>query len=143
MNQSFRDMLQQLVNLSQEEKITCGVKAYQTLLPALRRYDKDTEGLVLTIAIMGTAAASDGKLVAQEMAFIMALAKARGVELTVEQAADMVKSSADKDGFEMIRNLAGALDGEERSALIVFVATICALDDSITAKEIDYLESLL
>ncbi len=143
MNQAFRDMLQQLVNLSEEEKVLCGIKAYQGVLPALKRFDPDTEGLVLTIAIMGTAAASDGKLTGQEMAFIMALAKTRGRELSLDEAAELVKSSVEKDGFELIRSLSGALDGEERSALVVFVAAICALDDSITAKEIDYLESLL
>ena len=105
MGKSFRDTLQELVNLSDEDKLKVALGAYQDLLPALKRYDSESNGLVLTIAIMGTAAAADGKLTSQELAFIMALAKSRGVELTLEQTVDLIKQSADKDGYKLIQNL--------------------------------------
>ena len=143
MGKSFRDTLQELVNLSDEDKLKCALGAYQDLLPALTRFDSDSNGLVLSIAIMGTAAAADGKLTAQELAFIMALAKSRGLELSLEQTVELIKQSADKDGFELIRSLSGALEDEKKAALVLFVATICALDDRISQEEVKYLESLL
>ena len=143
MEKTFRDMLQEIVNMDEEDKLKCGLGAYGDLAPALARFDTETNGLALAITIMGTAAAADGTLTTEEIAFLMALSKSEGMELTVEEAAGLVKKTASKDKYQLIQHLAQALEPNEHAALVLFVATLCALDDRISAEEIAYIESLL
>lgn len=82
-------------------------------------------------------------LTAQELTFIRAMASHRGLELSNDDAAELIRQYADRDGYALIRNLAEAVSTDERAALIAFIASICAMDDRISKEESAYLESLL
>lgn len=140
---TFRETLQGLVNMSEEGKIRCAVESYVSLLPKLREYDEESNGAILFLSIVSTAVAADGTFSAKEKMLVSALFKAQGLEMSDQEMVGLVKNASGQKGYELIQSLSKVLDGESRANLVLFIASICAIDDTISKEEIAYLESLL
>ena len=141
MDREFRNTLQRIVNLSDEAKVRMAMDAFEEILPALKRFDAEHRGVYLMCTVFGTAAAADGKLSETEYALISGMMKIEtGVELDYSQVLGLVKSAANQ--YRLMQQLSGAMTKNERTNLLMLVAAICSIDDTITKEEIDFIESL-
>ena len=142
-NMTFRDILQNIVNYSTEQKISMAVECYASLLPTLASIDKDTNGLVLLTSIFGTAVAADGQVTPEEAAFISAMLKALKINVSYDDVIKLIKNSSSVQDYELIHTLAGALNSKQKADLVTFVACICSIDDRISKEEYAYLSLLM
>ena len=138
----FKDALQQSVNLSTEAKLKMAVDSYVQLLPVLAKIDSDNNGAGLVCAIIGSAVGADGKISPEENAFVKALFKAHKVELSDEQVRNLVQNHSGDDWRDMIAKLAGILNNESKAHLALLCAAICAIDDTITREEAQFLAGI-
>ena len=140
---SFTDAMQEIVNLSEEEKVRLAGNSFLSLMPHLAQFDEKNKGLTLVLAIFGASAGADGKLTHSEVALIRAITNAIGMKLSDENVLELVKASTKEDGYKMISSLSGILDDEGRASLITLVASICAIDDTLSKEELAFIASLL
>ncbi|MCR4908875.1 MAG: hypothetical protein K5985_08585 [Lachnospiraceae bacterium] len=143
MSSSFDELLQDLVNKNDEEKLDIALDSYKDLLPVLREVDPKTEGIFMTMVIMGATAGADGKLTVGEDRFIRALMEARGVEMTDEKVLSILDMGTEEDAYDIIRELRSRLNNAGAGALVSFIAAICAMDDTISREEVALIKSLL
>ena len=139
---TFQETLQQIVNLPTETKLKMAVDSYVELLPVLAKIDTDNNGAALVCAIIGSAVGADGKISAEENAFVKALFKAHKVDLTDEQVETLVKNHSGDDWRSLISKLAHALDSKSKANLALLCAAICAIDDTITRDEAAFLAGI-
>lgn len=132
---TFEEMLQEMVNLSDEQKLSMIIDAYKKLLPTLQTLDPKTNGMALTLGIMSTAVGADGKLHVKEFAVIGALLKACGATASDEQILKMIQASTSKEALDMVVTLGGILDADGKAALVTFIAGLCSIDDQISREE--------
>lgn len=140
---SFNDTLQQIVNLSTEEKVGLAATSYLKILPLLKEVDSKTNGMTLLCAILGSAAGADGKLNSAETALIQAILKAEGLELDSGDVKQLVQSSTRDDVVNVVRKLAGIMSSEQQAALVALAAAMCSIDDKISRDEVAYIAGLL
>ena len=145
MTQSLRETLQSLVNQSDDSKLSLAYDAYKAILPKLKEFDTENDGLLLVYTILGATAAADGEISTSEYAFIAALLKATNdIDLNRDEVFQIAKAAAkDGKGYKLVQALANAMNSEEHANLVLFVATLCSMDDTISADEISFIESLM
>ncbi|MBQ3290831.1 MAG: hypothetical protein IJH43_00470 [Mogibacterium sp.] len=139
----FNDVLQDLVNSSDEEKLGIAFEAYKNLKPALIILDPRNNGLFLTSAIFGVAIAQDGNLNSAEAAMMSAFLMTEGINASMDEITEMCVKSADPEIYTLVRDLAQALPVSARSDLITLVAAICSIDDRISRDELRFLNDLM
>lgn len=139
----IREALQELVNLSLEEKLEDAGKYFAAIWPELRRLDPEYDGKILLYYILGTAAGADGGLTEDEAAMVNAVMSAIDVEWDVEDTVKMMRNVANNDGYETVKNLVRAFNPDLTSDLISFIATICAIDDRVKASEQQFIIDLV
>ena len=139
---NFKDTLQQIVNLSTEAKLKMAVESYVELLPVLKSIDSDNSGAGLVCAIIGTSVGADGKITPQERAFVQALFKAHKVDLSDSDVDKLVKKHSGSEWHGLIAKLAGVLNAESKARLALLCASICAIDDTITREEAQFLAGI-
>lgn len=140
---TLKDTLQSIVNLPQDKKVSLAADSYLKLMPLLDRIDPDSHGLSLLCAILGSAAAADEQIRTPEAALIRAILDAVGVKTSDEMVEQIVRRSSGSDAHEMLQALAGIMQAEDHAALITLVGAVCAIDDSISLEEYEYIDSLL
>ena len=138
----FKEALQQIVNLSTEAKLKMAVDSYVELLPVLAKIDSENNGAALVCGIIGSAVGADGKISPEENAFVKALFKAHKVELSDDQVKQLVSKHSGDDWRSLVAKLAGALPTESKAHLALLCAAICAIDDTITKEEAQYLAGI-
>ena len=143
MDQTFREVLQSLVNESTENKLKLALSAFTDIQPELEKLDPDHKGLVLLFGILSPTVAADGTLTKEEFAMVGAFAKALGMEVDDSDIVELIKNFNVDASVEMMQGLSKALDNDKRSALVLFVGCVCSIDDTISSEEIALLESLL
>ena len=131
----FKQTLQQIVNLSTEAKLKMALDSYVALLPVLKSLDSDNGGAGLICAIIGSTVGADGKITAEERAFVKALFKAHKVDLSDSDVDKLVKNHMGDNWRELIAKLASILNAESRAHLALLCAAICAIDDTISRDE--------
>ncbi|MBR6380835.1 MAG: helix-turn-helix domain-containing protein [Lachnospiraceae bacterium] len=140
----FREMLQDLVNQDDETKINIAAKCYAELLPTFKKLDPDSDGMMITYALLSTTAAADGELTAAEFRFIDALLEARGVSLSQEQIVQLVgKAAGNRTAYSLVREIRDQLNDDGMVILINFLAALCSIDDRISKEEIAFLEDMI
>ncbi len=140
---SFDQLLQDLVNKDDEEKIAIAVDAYKDLLPVLTALDPKTNGIFMTMLLLGVTAGADGKLTVGEARFIHALMEARGVQMTDEKILAIVENANHEEAYDILRELRGRLTDDGVASLFTFIAAICSMDDTISREEIALLKAIL
>ncbi len=143
MSPSFDELLQDLVNKSDEEKLDIAIDSYRDLLPVLQEIDPETDGIFMTMVIMGVAAGADGKLTVGEERFIRALMEVSGVPMTEEKILAIVKNGTNEEAYDVVRALRDRLNTSGAGSLISFIAAICSMDDTISREEVALIRSLL
>ena len=141
---TFSETLQAIVNLSDERKIKTAVDAYVTLLPVLKKFDKENDGLVLIFSIFGGAAGADGQLNSAERALIKALLSGvNGADVDDDWVLRMVREYSDSDTYEIVHELNKHLNDDQQAALVALVAAICSIDDRIDSNEVAFIRDLM
>ncbi len=138
----FRSTLQGIVNLSTEDKLKLAITSYTELLPELKKLDSKNNGIALVLAIIGSTVGADGKISSQEAAFILALFKAHGVELTTEDVKKLVINHSGDNWRDLVTKVCSVMPSDKQARLIAFVAAICAIDDRISKEEVSFLADL-
>jgi len=139
---NFSDVMQQIVNLSTEAKLKMAVESYVELLPVLKSIDSDNNGAGLVCAIIGTTVGADGKISAEERAFVKALFKAHQVDLSDSEVDQLVRKHMNDTWRSMITKLAGILNSDAKARLALLCAAICAIDDTISREESKFLADI-
>ena len=139
---NFKDTLQQIVNLSTEAKLKMAIESYVELLPVLKSIDSDNNGAGLVCAIIGTTVGADGKITVEERAFVKALFKAHKVELSDSEVDKLVKKHSGDEWRTLIAKLASIMNAESKARLALLCAAICAIDDTISREEAQFLASI-
>lgn len=137
------DMLQDIVNLSDEDKLRLFKESYLELLPVFKEVDPQTQGLSFISEIIGTAAAADGQLDSSEIRIMRIVTDASGLHLTDAQLTSLILDSGTEHVREQLVRLSEVLDPELRARLVMLTAVVCSLDDRINEKEIDLIASLM
>ena len=140
---SFTDAMQEIVNLSDENKVKLAGGSFLELMRPLAEFDKEYKGLRLILPIFGASAGADGKLTSSESALIRAITSAVGLELSEEKVLDLVKTSTRQETYDMMTSLSKVLDNDGRAALVHLVAALCAIDDKMSKEELALIASLL
>ena len=140
---TLQDTLRSIINLPQEKKVRLAADSYLKILPLLRRIDADSHGIWLLCAILGSAAGADSVISPAETALVRAILQAEGLAADDEAVEDIVSRSSGMKAHEMIRKLAGIMNPEERAALVTLIGAVCAIDDSISLEEFEYIDSVL
>ena len=144
MSKSFDEILQEIVNLDDEDKVKMAVDCYIDLLPRLAELDSEHCGLFLTYAILGTVCVADGVLSQAEFEFVDGLLSAIGIEKTRGEIIDIISKAADDDTIiELVTALPEYLDDEQTNTLANFVAAISSLDDRISSEEVAFIKALI
>ncbi|MCR5733025.1 MAG: hypothetical protein K6G22_00330, partial [Lachnospiraceae bacterium] len=94
----FNEMMQDLVNRDDEFKINLAVDCYVDLLPTFKQFDPETEGMIITYAILATTVAADGKLTEREFEFVNGLLDAAGKHTSEDVLIDLIQSAANDEG---------------------------------------------
>ncbi len=139
----FTDLLQNIVNESTETKVSMAAKSLSALLPTLRKIDEDNKGMFLMSCIFGTAASADGTYSMEEIALIGAIFKAAGAEMSDDKIKSLLTTFGDEDCKKLVTKLAGALNQDDHANLVMLVAAICSIDDTIKADEVRFIKDLL
>ena len=114
MSKSFDEILQEIVNLDDEDKIKMAVDCYLDLLPRLAELDDEHSGLFLTYAILGAVCVADGVLTQAEFEFVDGLLAAIGIEKTRGEIIDIISKAADDDSvMKLVTMLPEYLSDEE------------------------------
>ena len=135
--------MQDLVNLSTEEKLDQAAEYFSAIWPELRRLDPEYDGKILLYYILGTAVGADGQLTESEAALMNAVMDAVDVEWSVDDTIKMMENVADRDGYDTVKKLVHAFDEDLQADLISFIAVICAIDDRIKVSEQSFILDLI
>ena len=106
------DMLQDIVNLSDEDKLRLFKESYLELLPVFKEVDPQTQGLSFVSEIIGTAAAADGQLDSSEIRIMRIVTDASGLHLTDAQLTSLILDSGTEHVREQLVRLSEVLDHE-------------------------------
>ena len=143
MDQTFREVLQSLVNESTENKLKLAMSAFADIQPELEKLDPDHKGLLLLFGIISPTVAADGTMSREEFAMVAAFCKVLGMELEDGEVVELIKNFNVDQSVDMMKALKRTLDSDKASALVLFVGCICSIDDTISSDEINLLEDLL
>ena len=142
MDNQFRAALQEVVNLSAEDKIALAYSSIQKLGPEIaERFDQKKANLMI-LAIFSTSVAADGKLTQEEFSLVKAFLRAAKSEMDEEAIVRMIADLSSNDAYAAVLSLNKVLSPEGQSSLMALVAAVCAIDDRIETSEIAYLTDL-
>ena len=142
MDNQFRAALQEVVNLSAEDKIALAYSSIQKLAPEIaERFDQKKANLMI-LAIFSTSVAADGKLIQEEFSLVKAFLRAAKSEMDEEAIVRMLADLSSNDAYAAVLSLNKVLSPEGQSSLMALVAAVCAIDDRIETSEIAFLTDL-
>lgn len=142
MDNQFRAALQEVVNLSAEDKIALAYSSIQKLGPEIaERFDQKKANLMI-LAIFSTSVAADGKLTQEEFSLVKAFLRAAKSEMDEEAIVRMIADLSSNDAYAAVLSLNKVLSPEGQSSLMALVAAVCAIDDRIETSEIAFLTDL-
>ena len=134
---ALNDVLQKIVNQDYEELVALAKKAAANLIPVCKKIDPDNNGAIMLSAIMLSAIGADGKLTALEQKFL-------------GDVLDMTPSQIDKytdlyTGQEeaLVDKLADNVNDSLKADIVMLVAAICAIDETISRDETAYIRKLI
>lgn len=146
----FKDTLQQLLNTDDQTKIELACDSFVKLMPVFKEIDPEHDGFYAMFDILAGSAAADGELSERELYFIQALlnnaSRTLGYsdQFSEEEILNIVRTAAGNNVvYDRLRKLSAALNDDLHGEMITFVAAFCAIDDTITASEMAFINDLL
>ncbi len=135
----FRDLMQKYVNLEYNDLLAIGKRALGEAYPALKNLlpdQKDSVVYVVLTILLG-AVGADGTLSVKERQFMKDL-----LDLTDDAIDNFIKLYTGKEE-ETVRSIVKLVDADTKINVITIVTCIVACDETITADELSFVESLL
>ena len=142
MDNNFKKVLQSIVNLETEKKISLAVSAIGDIAPELQKHFDSAQSAKIIVAIFATSVAADGKLNSNEFALFKSFMNAMGIKMSDDEYVKLISNFSDKDSYQAIHALNKILTADGKASLVMLVAAICAIDDRIDPNETSFLEDL-
>ena len=142
MDYQLKEALQQIVNLSDEDKIRLAFDSMKGLAPEITKVVESDNIAVAILSIFATSVAADGKLTGQEYALVHAFLKMFKIEMDDERMAAMLKDLSSSEAYRAVLSLSKVLSEQGQAYLVSLVAVICAIDDRIDSSEIAFISDL-
>ncbi len=139
----FEDMLQNIVNLSSEDKIQMALDSMIEMGPTFKKLDPKGSGNVIVYTLIGTAVAADGKLSQGEYNFLTALFESLDIKMSDDELIALIKATSSKEAYDFINSLKSYLTNDGIVNIVKIVAALCSIDDRISKEEAAYIASLL
>ncbi len=144
---NFNDSLQQLVDLSHEDKLKLIVDNYKIIYPKLCEFDDEpnSDGHYTTMFILCGAVCMDGLLEPEESDIFIQIMGALGYNIPRDELPGLLKKliNSDINVYEIMARFMDTLNEDERVAFALMVGGICAIDDKIEKGEVKLIEKLL
>ena len=142
MDNNLKSALQQIVDLSTEDKIGLALDSFKNLIPEIKKYFDDKQTSVLVLTIFASSVAADGKISREEFALVKSFFMALEIEMSDEDIVKMIADIATSGAYDAVKKLNTLLSPEGKAYLVSLVAAICAIDNKIAPQEVSYLEDL-
>lgn len=141
MNDNLRQTLQEIVNMSDEDKVNLGKDALSRFVKGLMEggiEKKDISDYI--IALTKLFVSSDRKCSAEEYSFFRAVT---GLELSSEDFYNMTNGGSDPDFIKASFKFLSILTPEDRTAAIVYGSALISCDDSVNIQEFALIDTIL
>ncbi len=132
MARSLNEMYQEVVNMSDEEKVELGIKAAGDVIPFLSKNFKDDDAAALYAMLIGTYVGADGSVNQSEYSYCKVVF---GLDMPYDDFFNIVKESCKPEYIELIDNLIDSAPADVKSAFVILGVAIFSCDDSITIDE--------
>lgn len=134
---NLNEILQDMVNKEYDELLGIAKLTLKDILPACKAVDKDNDGVLMLSAILLSAVGADGTLSVKERQFLRDL-----LNFSDEQVSNLIKLY-NADMANLVDTFVDTLEGDVKTSTVLLVASICAIDETISADEISYIKKLL
>ncbi|MBQ1474088.1 MAG: hypothetical protein II698_05085 [Ruminococcus sp.] len=142
MDNNLREALQQIVNLSEDDKIRLAFDSMKGLAPEITKIVESGNIAVAILSIFATSVAADGKLTGEEYSLVHAFLKLFKIEMDDEKMVAMIKDLSSDEAYRAVLSLSKVLSEQGQAYLVSLVAVICAIDDRIDSSEITFISDL-
>ena len=142
MDNNLREALQQIVNLSEDDKIRLAFDSMKGLAPEITKIVESGNIAVAILSIFATSVAADGKLTGEEYSLVHAFLKLFKIEMDDEKMVAMIKDLSSDEAYRAVLSLSKILSEQGQAYLVSLVAVICAIDDRIDSSEITFISDL-
>ena len=142
MDNNLREALQQIVNLSEDDKIRLAFDSMKGLAPEITKIVESGNIAVAILSIFATSVAADGKLTGGEYSLVHAFLKLFKIEMDDEKMLAMLKDLSSDEAYRAVLSLSKILSEQGQAYLVSLVAVICAIDDRIDSSEITFISDL-
>ena len=142
MDNNLREALQQIVNLSEEDKLRLAFDSMKGLAPEITKIVESDNIAVAILSIFATSVVADGKLTGQEYSLVHAFLKMFKIEMDDEKMVAMLKDLSSDEAYRAVLSLSKVLSEQGQAYLVSLVAVICAIDDRIDSSEIAFISDL-
>ena len=142
MDNNLREALQQIVNLSEDDKIRLAFDSMKGLAPEITKIVESGNIAVAILSIFATSVAADGKLTGEEYSLVHAFLKLFKIEMDDEKMVAMIKDLSSDEAYRAVLSLSKVLSEQGQACLVSLVAVICAIDDRIDSSEITFISDL-
>lgn len=139
----FSDFLQDILDLSPEEKIKMIIDSMIEMGPTFKKLDSKGDGNIIIYTLLGTSIAVDGKLTQGEYDFLHAFFKSFDIKMSDEEIIKLIKATSSKDAYLFIKDIKKYLDNEGIINIVKIVSALCSIDNKINKEEAEYISSLL
>ena len=142
MDNNLREALQQIVNLSEDDKLRLAFDSMKGLAPEITKVVESDNIAVAILSIFATSVAADGKLTGEEYSLVHAFLKLFKIEMDDEKMVAMLKDLSSDEAYRAVLSLSKILSEQGQAYLVSLVAVICAIDDRIDSSEITFISDL-
>lgn len=140
MNQKIRDLLQEMVNESYENLVSCAKELMAELIPIFDEALGEGKGSQCIVHIFATCLAVDGKLTAKEYQFVKDIYRNQVTDQDIE---DLASSHYSYDIMEEVNKIVDACDHHTKASLLTLCTCFLAVDETISREEVAFLNILL
>ncbi len=134
---ALNDILQKIVNQDYPDLVKLAKTSAANLLPVCKQVDPDNNGALMLSAIMLAAIGADGKLTALEQRFLGDVLDMSPSQ--IDRYTDLYTGNEE----ELVDKLADAVNSSLKADIVMLVASICAIDETISRDETALIRKLI
>ncbi|MBP3371093.1 MAG: hypothetical protein J6L88_01045 [Clostridia bacterium] len=134
---ALNDILQKIVNQDYPDLVKLAKTSAANLLPVCKQVDPDNKGALMLSAIMLAAIGADGKLTALEQRFLGDVLDMSPSQ--IDRYTDLYTGNEE----ELVDKLADAVNSSLKADIVMLVASICAIDETISRDETALIRKLI
>ena len=134
---ALNDILQKIVNQDYPDLVKLAKTSAANLLPVCKQVDPDNNVALMLSAIMLAAIGADGKLTALEQRFLGDVLDMSPSQ--IDRYTDLYTGNEE----ELVDKLADAVNSSLKADIVMLVASICAIDETISRDETALIRKLI